>query len=152
MDFNNEPFEVEFTDECIEEIIEIYEYISNQLKENNAAKRLMTEVTDRVLDLANSPELYMKIGKVEKVEVVGEVSNRLLKSVNMIGIWGDKEGMITTLWDNYKKKELEKVLNENSEYGMIPIKDFNVNSNISFITNYLISLFNSFSSSYIKSN
>lgn len=53
MDFNNEPFEVEFTDECIEEIIEIYEYISNQLKENNAAKRLMTEVTDRVLDVSH---------------------------------------------------------------------------------------------------
>ena len=68
MDFNNEPFEVEFTDECIEEIIEIYEYISNQLKENTAAKRLMTEVTDRVLDLANSPELYMKIGKANDLK------------------------------------------------------------------------------------
>ena len=55
----------------------------------------------------------MKIGEVEKVEVVGEVSNRLLKSVSMVGIWGDREGMINTLWDNYKKRELEKVLNEN---------------------------------------
>ena len=51
MDSKNEPFEVEFTDKCIEEITEIYEYISNNLKEDNAAKRLMTEVTDRVLDL-----------------------------------------------------------------------------------------------------
>ena len=48
-------------------MIEIYEYISNKLKENNAAKRLMTEVTDRVLDLANLPELYMKIGKADKL-------------------------------------------------------------------------------------
>ena len=55
----------------------------------------------------------MKIGKVEKVEVVGEVSNRLLKSASMVCIWGDREGMINTLWDNYKKRELEKVLNEN---------------------------------------
>lgn len=68
MDFNEEPFEVEFTDECIEEMIEIYEYISNKLKEDNAAKRLMTEVTDRVLNLANSPELYMKIGKTENMK------------------------------------------------------------------------------------
>ena len=68
MDFNDEPFDVEFTDECIEEMIEIYEYISNQLKEDNAAKRLMTEVTDRVLDLANSPELYMKIGKADSLK------------------------------------------------------------------------------------
>ncbi len=68
MGFNDELFEVEFTDECIEEMIEIYEYISNQLKEDNAAKRLMTEVTDRVLDLANSPELYMKIGKADNLK------------------------------------------------------------------------------------
>lgn len=68
MDSKNEPFEVEFTNECIEEITEIYEYISNNLKEENAAKRLMTEVTDRVLDLADEPELYMKIGKVYKLK------------------------------------------------------------------------------------
>jgi len=68
MDSNNETFEVEFTEECIEEIIEIYEYISNNLKEDNAAKRLMTEVTKRVLDLVNTPELYMKIGKVDTLK------------------------------------------------------------------------------------
>lgn len=68
MDFKNEPFEVEFTDECIEEMIEIYEYISNNLKEDNAAKRLMTEVTGKVLDLANTPELYMKIGKADRLK------------------------------------------------------------------------------------
>ncbi len=65
MDSKNKPFEVEFTDECIEEMTEIYEYISNNLREDNAAKRLMTEVTDKVLNLANVPELYMKIGKVD---------------------------------------------------------------------------------------
>ena len=68
MDFNNNPFEVEFTEECIEEMMEIYEYISNNLKENNVAKGLMTEVTDRVLDLSNLPELYMKIGKVDRLK------------------------------------------------------------------------------------
>lgn len=68
MDSKNEPFEVEFTNECIEEMTEIYEYISNNLKEDNAAKRLMAKVTDRVLDLANAPELYMKIGKVDRLK------------------------------------------------------------------------------------
>ncbi len=68
MDSRNEPFEVEFTNECIEEMTEIYEYISNNLKEDNAAKRLMKEVTDQVLNLANAPELYMKIGKVDKLK------------------------------------------------------------------------------------
>ena len=57
--------EVEFTDECIEEIVEFYEYISNDLKENNSAKTLITEVTNRILNLENAPELYMKIGKTD---------------------------------------------------------------------------------------
>ena len=68
MGFSEQKFEVEFTDECIEEMIEIYEYISNNLKEDNAAKRLMIEVSNRVLDLAYSPELYMKIGKVDTLK------------------------------------------------------------------------------------
>ena len=64
----------------------------------------------------------MKIGQVETVQVVGEVSNRLLKSASMVGIWGDREGMITTIWDNYKKKDLEKVLNDNRKTEQDAIK------------------------------
>lgn len=67
MVFKKETFEVEFTDECIEEMTEIYDYIANHLKENNAAKRLMSEVMDKVLDLSFSPELYMKLGKNDKL-------------------------------------------------------------------------------------
>ena len=48
---SNKPFEIEFTDECIEEMLDIYEYISNHLKENNIAKRLMTEVIDKILEI-----------------------------------------------------------------------------------------------------
>ena len=67
MDFKKEPFEVEFTDECIEEMTEIYEYIANNLKQDNTAQKLMSEVMNRVLELANEPELYMKIGKVDRL-------------------------------------------------------------------------------------
>lgn len=68
MDFRrNKAFEIEFTDECNEEINEIYEYISNNLKENNAAKRLINEVTNKILNLANEPELYMKMGKSDRL-------------------------------------------------------------------------------------
>lgn len=49
-------------------MIEIYEYILKWLKEDSAAKRLMTEVTGKVLDLANLPELYMKIGKTDNLK------------------------------------------------------------------------------------
>ena len=54
-----------------------------------------------------------KIGKVDEVQVVGNVSNRTLDSLNMIGIWEDREGMIKAVWDNYKKKELEHVVESN---------------------------------------
>lgn len=68
MDSKKATFKVEFTDECIEEMIEIYEYIAINLKENNSAKRLMTEVTDKILKLENAPELYMKIGKADRLK------------------------------------------------------------------------------------
>ena len=67
MVFKKETFEVEFTNECIEEMTEIYDYIANQLKETNAAKRLLSEVMGKVLDLSFSPELYMKLGKNDKL-------------------------------------------------------------------------------------
>lgn len=63
-----DSFEVEFTEECIEEMTEIYEYIANNLKEDRIAKMLMEDVTNRVLDLSNLPELYMKIGKTDKLK------------------------------------------------------------------------------------
>ena len=68
MDSRNEKFEVEFTEQYIEEMTEIYEYISRVLKENESAKKLMTEVNERILDLAESPELYIKIGKIDKLK------------------------------------------------------------------------------------
>lgn len=67
MDFRNIKFTAEFTDECIEEMAEIYDYITNKLKENNAAKRLMKEVTNKILNLAKAPELYMRIGKSDRL-------------------------------------------------------------------------------------
>lgn len=68
MDSKNESFDVEFTDECIKEITEIYEYISNFLNANEAAKRLILEVMDKILNLATEPDLYMKIGKTDKLK------------------------------------------------------------------------------------
>ena len=68
MNFDDKIFEVNFTDECIEEMDKIYQYISNNLKEKNIAKRLMEEVSNRILNLSYSPEIYMKIGKVDKLK------------------------------------------------------------------------------------
>ena len=59
MDSNNEIFEVEFTEEYIEEMTEIYDYISTKLKNDNAAIRLITKVNEKILKLANAPEIYI---------------------------------------------------------------------------------------------
>ena len=68
MDFRKELFEVEFTEQYIEELTEIYDYISNKLNENNIAKKLLKEVNQKVLNLANMPNLYMKIGKTNNLK------------------------------------------------------------------------------------
>lgn len=67
MDFNK-LFEVEFTEQYIEEMTEIYDYISDELKENESAKRLINEVNEKILSLAENPNLYMEIGKVDRLK------------------------------------------------------------------------------------
>lgn len=66
-DSKNKVFEVEFTEQYIEEIMSIYNYISNELKENKIAKRIIKEVNEKVLNLSTLPELYIKVGKVDKL-------------------------------------------------------------------------------------
>lgn len=68
MDFKRTQYKVEITEECLEEINEIYEYISNKLIAKEAAKRLIKEVKKSILNLAESPYLYMKIGKTDKLK------------------------------------------------------------------------------------
>ena len=68
MVFEKQLYEIEFTDECLEEIKEIYEYISKKLIAKEAAKRLMKIVKSRILNLSKSLYLYMKIGKTDKLK------------------------------------------------------------------------------------
>ena len=68
MDFKDKTFEVEFTDKCIKEIINIYDYISTELKENRTAIKLISTVNEKILNLKTNPELYMKVGKVDKLK------------------------------------------------------------------------------------
>lgn len=63
MAFNNETYKVRITEECIEEIEQIYDYIANDLKLNNSAIKLIKEVRTKILGLVNTPQLYPKINK-----------------------------------------------------------------------------------------
>lgn len=66
MDSKKEIFEIEFTEDCRDEIKEIFKYISESLVAKDAAKRLMKKMRKNVMDLAESPLLYGKIEKKDK--------------------------------------------------------------------------------------
>ena len=58
MDSKKEIYEIEFTEDARDEIREIYEYISKNLVNEDAAKRLMRKMRKNVMDLAESPKIY----------------------------------------------------------------------------------------------
>ena len=63
MDSNKEieeTYEIEITEDCRDEIREIYKYISNNLVADNAAKRLMQKIRKNIYDLSLFPRLYTK--------------------------------------------------------------------------------------------
>ena len=66
MDSKKEIYEIEFTEDCRDEIREVYKYISKKLVAKEAAKRLMKKIKKSVMDLAESPRLYAKIDKKDK--------------------------------------------------------------------------------------
>lgn len=66
MDSKKEIYEIEFTEDARDEIRDIYEYISKNLVAEEAAKRLMRKMRQSVMDLAESPKIYMKIEKKDK--------------------------------------------------------------------------------------
>ena len=71
-------FKIIITDECKEEMNEIYEYISYKLKEKEIAEKLILKVFERVLDLRESPRLYMKIGKFNIYNGLQRVYRRMI--------------------------------------------------------------------------
>ena len=68
MDSKKEIYEIEFTEDTRDEIREIYEYISKNLINEDAAKRLMRKMRKNVMDLAESPKIYVKIEKKDRMK------------------------------------------------------------------------------------
>ena len=68
MDSKKEIYEIEFTEDCREELDEIYEYISEKLVAENSAKKLMRKMRNAVMDLSESPNLHIKIKKKNKLK------------------------------------------------------------------------------------
>lgn len=68
MDSKKEIYEIEFTEDCRDEIKEIYKYISENLVAEQAAKKLMRKMRDSVNALADNPKLCSNIEKKDKVK------------------------------------------------------------------------------------
>ncbi len=66
MDSKKEIYEIEFTEDARDEIREIYKYISENLVAKQAARDLMKKMRNTIMDLAESPKLYMKIEKKDR--------------------------------------------------------------------------------------
>ena len=66
MDSKESLYEIEFTEDCREEIREIYQYISENLVAQVAAKNLMKKMKDAVMNLKENPEKYMRIERKDK--------------------------------------------------------------------------------------
>ncbi len=68
MDSSISSYEVEFTEDCIDEMDDIYNYIFKELKASESAKNLIHQVRESVLTLERSPNLYPKIEKRDRAE------------------------------------------------------------------------------------
>ena len=60
-------YKIIFTDEFDEEIQQIYDYISKNLKEKEIADRFISKVYGRIEDLKIFPKMYMKIEKMDRL-------------------------------------------------------------------------------------
>lgn len=61
-------YNIKLTDEFLDEIDDICNYISNNLKAPDAANRLREKVVYNILMLEKSPRIFMKIEKMAKTE------------------------------------------------------------------------------------
>ena len=68
MNSKKEIYEIEFTEDSRDEIMEIYEYISKNLVNKEAAKILMKKMRKNVMDLAKAPEIYVKLEKKDRMK------------------------------------------------------------------------------------
>ena len=64
----NMEYNVELTDEFLECSEEIFDYITNTLKNKEASDRLRDKIIDNVLLLENSPKMYTEIDNTDRAE------------------------------------------------------------------------------------
>lgn len=69
MNISKKQFKIVFTNDCKQEMDNIYNYISNNLYAPKAAKELMNKGETTVQSLKDMPEAYMAIKKYSELEM-----------------------------------------------------------------------------------
>ena len=66
----NALYEVEFTEECANEIKKVYNYISNDIYAKESANKVMQRIEEFVTNLSYSPRMYAEIEKYRNTKKV----------------------------------------------------------------------------------
>ena len=61
-------FKVHFTEQCLEDIENICDYISRQFKTDKSAIRLRKEIREKTKQLGTNPEMYESINKIDRLK------------------------------------------------------------------------------------
>ena len=69
MDISKKQFKIVFTDNCKQEMDDIYNYISNNLYAPKAVKKLMNKVEKTIQSLKDMPKAYATIKKYDELEM-----------------------------------------------------------------------------------
>lgn len=69
MDISEKQYKIVFTNDCIQEMDDIYNYISKKLYSSNSAKSLMKKIDDTINDLKIMPEKYFVIKKYDELNL-----------------------------------------------------------------------------------
>lgn len=59
-------YEIIISENCLEEIEEIFSYIEKDLKAEQAANRLREKIIENIRGLKNSPKIYAKIDRTDR--------------------------------------------------------------------------------------
>ena len=68
MDISNESYKIFFTDNAIQDMNNIFEYISEKLYLPNSARNLMKEINNKIETLKYMPKIYNVIKKNDLLE------------------------------------------------------------------------------------
>ncbi len=104
MVFNNKKsYQIKITEECYEEMEQIYDYIANNLKADNSAYELLKSVRMKILKLGEMPKLYSIINKRNRTQSV--YRRMIIKNYVVLYTVDDNEKIVYISHMYFKRKK-----------------------------------------------